>query len=80
MDTNTSFRAYAKDCGIVADTPQAAALAFFDKYPNKRKCNIIEGKSDGAFFTVAYNRNAWPKSYKDVTKKLAVNLPAASVD
>lgn len=74
----TEFKAYAKDCHLTRATPQAAALAFFETFPNKRKCNIIQGVTDGPFFTVTYGRKSsgnWPQSWKNVTKKTALNLP-----
>ena len=76
------FQAYAKGNTVTAPTPRAAALAFFERFPDKRKCNIIEGKTDGHFFTVTYGRASegqWPQSFKDVTKKTATALPAGEV-
>ena len=72
-----AFKAYAKDCAINAETPHAAAVAFFDTFPNKRKCNIIEGVVDGVFFTVTFGLTRggkWPSCYKDVTRKTLINL------
>ena len=72
------FQAYAKGSTVTADTPAKAAKLFFDTYPSKRKCDIIEGTTDGHFFTVSFGRKSageWPQSYKDVTKKSALNLP-----
>lgn len=72
------FRAYSKHGAVCAATPKAAALAFFEKFPNARKCDIIEGKSDGHFFSVTYGRASngeWPQSFKEVTKKTAQTLP-----
>ena len=66
------FQAYAKgNFRVTASTPHDAAYKFFSEYPNKRKCNIIEGVQDGAFFTVTYglsSKGEWPRSYKDVTR------------
>jgi hypothetical protein len=74
-----AFQAYAKGCRTTsAASPRAAAEAFFVAFPDKRKCNVIEGKTDGHFFTVTYGRTSegeWPQSYKDITKKSAANLP-----
>ena len=73
-----SFQAYAKDSVITRDTPRAAAMGFFEKYPNKRKCSVIEGEVEGAFFKITYGRASqgeWPQSWKDVTKKTALELP-----
>mgnify|MGYP006393176841 FL=1 len=62
-----AFRASAAGgFGVTADTPRQAALALFDKHPEKRKCDVIEGEADGHFFTVAYGRASegkWPKSW-----------------
>jgi hypothetical protein len=73
------FQAYASGVyGVVADSPKAAALLFFETYPTKRKCNLIEGIKDGHFFSVTYGRASdgnWPQSFKDITKKGAALLP-----
>lgn len=73
-----AFLAYSGSrSSVVADTPSAAALLFFEKNPRARKCDIIEGVTDGHFFTVAYGRASegrWPKSFKDVTKKQAATV------
>lgn len=73
------FRAYANGgAATIAETPKAAAVAFFAANPNKRKCDIVAGVKDGQFFTVSYGRASlgeWPESYKDVTKKTAQSLP-----
>ena len=71
------FRAYSKDGSVIADTPKNAASLFFARFPTKRKCNIIEGVTDGHFFTVRYGRSSegdWPYSAKDVTKKTIETL------
>lgn len=74
-----AYRASGKDSGVTRDTPRAAALAFFEAFPNKRKCDVIAGESDGHFFTVAfgirYSACGMPQSWKDVTKKTAKELP-----
>ena len=42
-----AFRASAAGgYGVTADTPRQAALALFDKHPEKRKCDVIEGEDD----------------------------------
>lgn len=61
-----------------AETPRAAAAAFFEAFPKARKCNVIEGESDGRFFTVRYGRAScgeWPQSWKDITRKSCDSLP-----
>lgn len=73
-----AFRAYGADCGVTAETAQEAAKLFFEKFPNKRKCDVVEGTKDGHFFTVRYGRKStgdWPQSFKDVTKKTVSTLP-----
>lgn len=70
-----AFQAYANGDTCTAETPRAAATEFFERFPNRRKCNLIEGKIDGSFFTVAYDPKAWPKSFKNVTKKMIQTLP-----
>jgi hypothetical protein len=73
-----AYRASATGCGATAETPKAAAEKFFTMFPTKRKCDIIEGQTDGRFFTVTYGRASvgeWPQYYKAVTKKTADTLP-----
>lgn len=75
---NIAYQAYSKDCRTTADTARKAAITFFEKFPNKRKCDVIKGESDGVFFVVKYGRlslGEWPNSYKGVTKNTAQNLP-----
>ena len=74
-----AFQAYAKGNRITRETPRSAATGFFEAYPNRRKCDVIEGSYDGTFFTVAYCRENWPQSWKDVTKKTAKELPDATL-
>lgn len=69
-----AFQAYAKGDRATADTAFDAARIFFERFPNRRKCNLIEGTTDGKFFTVVYGKGAG-RSFKDVTKKTAENLP-----
>lgn len=74
-----AYQAYSKHGTRTAETPRAAALAFFEAFPSARKCNVIQGELDGHFFTVKYGRasaGTWPASFKDVTKKTASKLPA----
>ena len=78
-----AYQAYAgnKYGTKTANTPKAAAIAFFSTHPSARKCNIVEGESDGAFFTVRYGRASqgeWPQSWKEVTRKTVCNLPGES--
>ena len=73
-----SYQAWAKgNFRITRDTPRAAALAFFQTWPTKRKCSITEGVSEGIFFTVTYTYGNPPKRWKDVTSKTAATLPEA---
>jgi hypothetical protein len=72
--TKKAYRASAKDNGLTASTPREAAILFFERFPSRRKCNVIEGEADGPFFTVRYGK-PWPRSWKDVTKKTAAQLP-----
>lgn len=74
-----AFQAWAGNSRTTKESPQAAAIAFFEAHPKKRKCNVTEGTYDGTFFTVTYGRKSegqWPLSWKDVTKKTAHDLPA----
>lgn len=64
--------------GVTDITPRSAAAKFFETFPAKRKCDVIEGEADGHFFTVKYGRRSagdWPQSWKDVTKKTLLELP-----
>ena len=70
-----AFQAHAKGDCCTRETARDAASAFFELFPNRRKCNVIEGKVNGAFFTVEYSPNARPRSFKDVTKKTLDTLP-----
>ena len=74
-----SYQAYGTgNCRVTKDTPRQAAMAFFDAFPNKRKCDITEGVADGHFFVVAYWRASngeRPRYWKDVTKSQATALP-----
>jgi hypothetical protein len=79
--TTKEYRASATG-GFVAyaSTPRAAAEKFFTAFPKKRKCNIIEGTSDGTFFTVTFGRASegkWPQSWKDISQKTVQTLPEA---
>lgn len=69
------YQASAKGDTVTATTPKGAAQLFFQRFPNRRKCNVIEGVVDGPFFTVVYDRDNWPLSFKDVTKKTMTDLP-----
>lgn len=72
-----AFQAYASKHGsVVKDTAYTAAVAFFEAFPKARKCNVIEGKDDGFFFTVEYKPNNPPKSFRDVTRKTLCTLLA----
>ena len=74
-----AYQARGTGCNVVVTAgPRAAALAFFSKFPEKRKCNISEGDLNGNFFMVSYGRKSdgeWPRSWKDITKKLIYTLP-----
>ena len=73
-----AYQAYGTDSRATASTPRKAATAFFERFPNKRKCTVIEGETDGQFFTVHYGRKSegkWPSSWRDVTKKMVSELP-----
>ena len=74
----TQFKASGtagKTHSTIGSSPYNAALSFFLANPSARKCSIIEGVQDGVFFTVNYDRNNWPRSYKDITKARAKDLP-----
>lgn len=69
-----AYRATGTNCHVTAATPKAAAEKFFNTHPTKRKCTVIEGETDGRFFTVTYG-NPWPQSWKDITKNQIDTLP-----
>lgn len=75
-----AYQAYGSGgAKVIKPTPREAAMAFFEQNPGKRKCDVVQGELDGHFFTVRYGRASqgdWPASWKDVTKKTAVDLPA----
>lgn len=74
-----AYQAYAAGgARVTRNTPREAAVAFFEAYPTKRKCDIVEGTDDGGFFTIQYglaSKGDWPRSFKGVTKKTAPSLP-----
>ena len=76
MPTETRrFQAHATGKhSCYADTPRGAALNFFNAHPKARKCCVIEGWHDGQAFVIKFG-NPWPKSWKDVTRKTAADLP-----
>jgi hypothetical protein len=75
-----AFKAYSKHGHVTADTAKDAATKFFVTFPSARKCDIVEGETDGDFFVVKYgNRfsaSGMPQSWKDVTKKTLGGIEA----
>lgn len=74
-----AYKAYGAqgDCASKS-TPKAAAEAYFEKYPSSRKCDVVEGTTDGVCFTLACHiarPDKRPQSWKGVTKKSASQLP-----
>lgn len=69
MQTNpTQYMAIGRNniTGPAMDTPRAAALAFFERYPMKRTCSIVEGYTDGMrWISVPLKHKYW----RDVTAK-----------
>lgn len=78
--TPVQFRAYAHDArAAVADTPRAAAAAFFDQNPGKRKCSVMSGTQTGTGFSTAHSLvsgRPMIEHYADVTRKTLDNIPA----
>ena len=72
-----AYQAWAGDIRVTDKSPRGAAMRFFAAYPNKRKCNVTEGTSDGQVFTVKYNLHPrqGPAYWPDVTKKTLETLP-----
>ena len=81
MSTPTrAFQAYGPAGQRTASTPRAAARAYFDAFPRSRKCSVIEGESDGPFFTMKFGRAShgeWPRTFPAVTPKGGDALPEA---
>lgn len=74
-----TFQAWSKGAYAYGITPQAAAHAFFSKYPTKRKCSINEGVHDGYCFTIRVTVGGpgqGSRSWADVTPKSVVDLPS----
>ncbi|TJW14414.1 MAG: hypothetical protein E5W82_10585 [Mesorhizobium sp.] len=71
------YQAYGKGSQITRDTPRAAALAYFEQEPNRRKCDVTAGRSEGGFFTRIYSlrHGTGPTNWSDVTPKTALELP-----
>lgn len=71
-----AFQAYATGgfC-VTCSSARLAAVAFFEKFPTKRKCNITGGVLDDNFFCVTYKAGAMPERWVDVTKKTLHTLP-----
>jgi len=82
MPNQIAFKASSKHGHCSAHTPRQAALDFFARFPNARKCDIIQGELDvkeyGTFFVVKLTigvKSTWPTSWDDITKKTAASLP-----
>lgn len=72
-----AFQAYGHAGKVTRDTAKQAAESYFIEFPKSRKCDVIQGESDGLFFTVTYGRKndgEWPTSYKNVTRKTISEL------
>lgn len=65
-----AFQAISNKGTALGMTAKEAAIAYFEKFPTSRKCDIREGVLDGNFFQVAYGRNVTTLKLKDVTKKM----------
>ena len=63
---------------LTGPTARAAAQAYFERYPNSRKCSVFSGWLDGEFFIMRFGKISegdWPTTYRDVTKKTVNDLP-----
>jgi len=69
-----AFQAYSNKGSVTALTAKDAAIAYFDKFPTSRKCDIREGTLDGHFFQIAIGRNVTTLRMNDVTKKMIETL------
>lgn len=73
-----AFQAYAKGQRHTAATPRQAAAGFFERFPERRKCDVREGELEGNFFVVRFTLRAGeiqPAFFPGVTKKTASTLP-----
>jgi hypothetical protein len=72
-----AFQAYASGARVTEPNARAAARKFFETYPTRRKCDIIEGEADEHRFTVRISLLAGNKlqSWRDITKKQVETLP-----
>ena len=71
-----AFKAYGKSGHVTRSTARDAAAAYFADFPASRKCSVIEGETDGAFFVTTYDPCKNPFYAKDVAKKQVADLPA----
>ncbi len=66
------------DCGQSAATPRAAAESFFQRFPRKRKCTVLEGVLERGRFVQIYsliNDELSHASFVGVTRKSMLDLP-----
>ena len=73
----TSFRATgANGAYSYGDTPRQAAERFFERFDTRRKCDVIEGRIEGHFFSVTFRRgDQRPQRWENVTKAGVSKLP-----
>ena len=70
-----AFRADGVKGSFIAETAKEAAIGFFSKYPNARKCDIREGEYSEGFFTITISKNNTFYKADNVTKKMINDLP-----
>jgi len=74
MSNPIAYKATGPAGHVTRDTPRAAALAYFQCFPRARKCTVLRGEVDGAFFVLRITREpnlAW----RNVTKAGVATLP-----
>ncbi|BCH33193.1 hypothetical protein MesoLjLc_51230 [Mesorhizobium sp. L-8-10] len=73
MTQATVFMASGKGgSGPTESTPRAAALAYFERYRD-RKCRVAEGRSQDHVFISPMSGRVW----RDVTRATVGDLPGA---
>jgi hypothetical protein len=65
-----AFQASSTKGTALGMTAKEAAIAYFEKFPSSRKCDIREGLLEGGFFTLVISRNSTMFKMNDVSKKM----------
>lgn len=65
------FKAFGKSGTATGHSVKTAALAYFEKFPKSRKCDVREGVQDGQFFTLSLSVGCKSSTIYGITKKQA---------